>query len=220
MSAVAVQYPLRDVQPEWIHPIDSHFIYNEDLITLTVAAVFGFPSGTTGDKNDCQDERANGATRGPAFKRKFRQISIQDGENETEEESKTPIILKRAEKRVKFSSECKFHDGLCVENERFDKMISQLFVQRDVDGVLEACKALAEEPEAEVQMTSLHEKTSDLINRIKRDTSSTPVLPSGGGSCIKLNTSHLEALEWVQLVLKILLGHEDGSDGDDEEKGK
>ena len=107
----------------------------------------------------------------------------------------------REKKRVRFSVECKENDGVSDENSRFEKVVCILFVKRDCDLVVKTLEETALQLDSVLTFNSLYEKSINLIHRIEQIGGS-PILYHGGGKGIKLNKSHLEALKWLETLLK------------------
>ena len=108
-------------------------------------------------------------------------------------------------RRVSFAPSVKQHDGLSEESRVFDSLMVQLFCKRDPMLVHSMCLDLS----SKLQLVrSIKRLTDNLIQDILRSKDPVPILSKGGGSCIKLSTSHVEGLEWMLRVLNFTSGQD------------
>ena len=106
-------------------------------------------------------------------------------------------------RRVSFAPSVKQHDGLIEESRVFDSLMVQLFCKRDPMLVHSMCLGLSSQIAATTKT-----KTEKLIKDILRGKDPVPILSKGGGSSIKLSTSHVEGLEWMLRVLNLTNGQD------------
>lgn len=121
-------------------------------------------------------------------KRKYSATSIQDDEK----------VKKRAKKCVRFSLDSKVHDGLIFENRQFENLLSLILNRRDVESFNKSCFRIATESDSREQFRSLRDKTTDLIERIRKTDGKVPILPNGGGYAYKISHTHLSSLQSIQ----------------------
>lgn len=89
-------------------------------------------------------------------------------------------------KQVRFAPDTKTHDGLRLDNDQFNSMILNFFkapIITNVDQIPKGPNHL------------FRTYTDDLIRRIHARKRATPVLPGGGGGCVKVSHTHVPYLK-------------------------
>lgn len=113
---------------------------------------------------------------------------------------------KKKKKSVCFDSAAKAHDGICERNYIFDCLVAAYFIQQREISELDVL-ALAGPDVA--KLSELHEDFRSLVLRIESSQeegkSSAPILPRGGGLCMKLSGAHVPYINILDRVVEAAL---------------
>ena len=151
---------------------------------------------------DCsQDSKTSGLDITESGSRRFKRKTPSQENTDLNRSTFPTTKAAKKSRRVSFAHCVKSHDGLKNETRMFDRLVVKLFCERDPMLVHSMCLDIS----SNVQLLkSLQNRANNLIEAILKNGENVPVLPQGGGSCIKLGTSHLEGLEWMRRVLDLV----------------
>ncbi|KAH9250097.1 hypothetical protein BASA81_012144 [Batrachochytrium salamandrivorans] len=112
----------------------------------------------------------------------------------------------KRKKSVCFHPAAKPHDGICERNQAFDVLVAAYFVQQREISELDVLGLTGADV---VKLQHLHEDFLDLVERIEQSTdegrNSAPILPRGGGLCMKLCLAHVPYIRILDRVVAAAL---------------
>lgn len=113
---------------------------------------------------------------------------------------------KTKKKSVCFDSTAKAHDGICERNYIFDSLVAAYFIQQREISELDVLALTG--PDV-AKLSELHDDFQSLVLRIESSQeegkNSAPILPRGGGLCMKLSGAHVPYINILDRVVEAAL---------------